>query len=70
MQILVYDIILQVFFFNLTNHEALLAGREVPRVDKIGPYTYTQIIHKVSTPTPVRLMYCGFRVQTRSPEPF
>ena len=38
----------QVFFFNLTNEEDLLEGRDGPRVEKIGPYTYTQKIHRVS----------------------
>ena len=38
----------QVFFFNLTNENDLLEGRDGPRVEKIGPYTYTQRIHKVS----------------------
>jgi hypothetical protein len=37
----------QVFFFNLTNSAALLAGREPPRVEKVGPYSYTQRIAKV-----------------------
>ena len=39
----------QVFFFNLTNEADLLEGRAGPRVEKIGPYTYTQKIHRVSS---------------------
>jgi len=42
--------IMKVFFFNLTNEKDLLEGRDRPRVEKIGPYTYTQRIHK---PDPV-----------------
>ena len=37
----------QVFFFNLTNEKDLVEGRNGPRVEKIGPYTYTQKIHRV-----------------------
>ena len=37
----------QVYFFNLTNEDDLLNGRDGPQVEKIGPYTYTQRIHKV-----------------------
>ena len=39
----------QVFFFNLTNEEDLVEGRDGPRVEKIGPYTYTQRIHRVGS---------------------
>lgn len=38
----------KVFFFNLTNSAALLAGLERPRLEKVGPYTYTQLIAKVN----------------------
>ena len=45
----------QVFFFNLTNEEDLLEGRDRPRVEKIGPYTYTQRIHKVSSSKQIKV---------------
>ena len=40
--------VMKVFFFNLTNEEAFLSGREKPRVEKCGPYVYIEQIHKVN----------------------
>lgn len=40
--------LMKLFFFNLTNFEAFLGGRERPRVKKVGPYVYHQEIHKVN----------------------
>ena len=45
----------QVFFFNLTNEDDLLEGRDGPKVEKIGPYTYTQRIHKVSSSKQIKV---------------
>jgi len=39
---------MKVYFFNLTNEEAFLHGREKPKVNKIGPYVYVEEIHKVN----------------------
>lgn len=39
--------VMKLHFFNLTNKEAFLAGREKARVDKIGPYVYVEEIKKV-----------------------
>ena len=39
--------VMKIYFFNLTNQEAFLSGREKPRVEKIGPYVYTETIKKV-----------------------
>ena len=39
--------VMKIHFFNLTNKEAFLAGRERARVDKIGPYVYVEEIKKV-----------------------
>ena len=33
---------LQVYFFNLTNAEAVFKGLEKPKLVEVGPYTYTQ----------------------------
>ena len=33
---------LQVYFFNLTNAEAVFKGLEKPKLEEVGPYTYTQ----------------------------
>ena len=38
----VYISILQVYFFNLTNAEAVFGGKEKPKLVEVGPYTYTQ----------------------------
>ena len=38
----VYISILQVYFFNLTNAEAVFGGKERPKLVEVGPYTYTQ----------------------------
>ena len=40
--------VMKVFFFNLTNEEAFLDGREKPRVEKRGPYVYVEHIQKVN----------------------
>ena len=32
----------QVYFFNLTNAEAVFKGLEKPKLVEVGPYTYTQ----------------------------
>jgi len=40
--------VMKVFFFNLTNEEAFLQGKEKPKVNKVGPYVYVQNIHKVN----------------------
>ena len=40
--------VMKVFFFNLTNEEAFISGREKPRVEKCGPYVYVEQIHKVN----------------------
>ena len=40
--------VMKVFFFNLTNQEAFLEGRELARVEKIGPYVYIENISKVN----------------------
>ena len=41
--------VMKVYFFNLTNKDAFLGGSEKARVEKIGPYVYTEIIEKVDT---------------------
>ena len=62
---------MRLFFFNLTNAEAFLAGRERPRVKKVGPYMYHQEIHKVdvrkgSTPRIyTQLKYCSRSIVRR-----
>merc|ERR1712061_685498 len=33
---------LKVYFFNLTNAEAVFGGKERPKLVEVGPYTYTQ----------------------------
>ena len=33
---------LKVFFFNITNAEAVFNGKEKPKLQEIGPYTYSQ----------------------------
>ena len=33
---------LKVYFFNLTNAEAVFKGLEKPKLVEVGPYTYTQ----------------------------
>jgi hypothetical protein len=40
--------LMKLFFFNLTNADEFLSGRERPRVKKVGPYVYHQEIHKVN----------------------
>jgi scavenger receptor class B protein 1 len=32
----------KVFFFNLTNAEAVFGGKEKPKLVEVGPYTYTE----------------------------
>ncbi|KAJ1519336.1 hypothetical protein ONE63_004634 [Megalurothrips usitatus] len=33
---------LQIYFFNWTNHEDVMAGKAKPRVEQLGPYTYVE----------------------------
>ena len=40
--------VMKVYFFNLTNKEAFLDGREKPRLEKCGPYVYVEHIQKVN----------------------
>jgi scavenger receptor class B protein 1 len=40
--------LMKLYFFNMTNVEAFLAGRERPKVKKLGPYVYHQEIHKAN----------------------
>ena len=38
----VFHSLFQVYFFNLTNAEAVFKGLEKPKLVEVGPYTYTQ----------------------------
>ena len=40
--------LMTIYFFNLTNEAEFLAGRARPQVDKVGPYIYTEELHKVN----------------------
>lgn len=35
-----YDVVLKLYLFNITNHEAFLQGREKLRVEEVGPFVY------------------------------